>query len=245
LLKKLFAYTGVLLAGGVMFLGIRGDVRAAVSAWARKGETGSAAVAYLKETPTAKLQIGAGTNNKEGWFNTDIEVAEGQWYLDASRPFPLPDSSFQYVYSEHVIEHLAYEQGLVMLRESYRVLKPGGKVRIATPNLAKIAELLNPELAARDSAKSYIADKSQWHELPKTPDPAAFILNVEMRTWGHQFVYSPALLRGVLEQVGFRDVKEFTAGESDDPVLKGAEARDKWNERDINRFETMVLQATR
>jgi hypothetical protein len=48
-----------------------------------------------------------------------------------------------------------------------------------------------------------------------------------------------------LEKVGFREVKEFASGESDDPALAGLEARENWDVREINRFETMVLQATR
>jgi len=67
------------------------------------------------------LQIGAADNNKPGLLNTDIEPSIGQAYLDASKPFPLPDRSFK-VFSEQVIEHITYETGLVMLKESYRIL---------------------------------------------------------------------------------------------------------------------------
>jgi Methyltransferase domain len=94
---------------------------------------------YIRTHAVRKLQIGAGGNNKTGWLNSDIEPVIGLAYLDASKPFPLPDRSFQYVYSEQVIEHITYEEGLVMLKESYRVLTPGaefGSPRRTSANLS-------------------------------------------------------------------------------------------------------------
>ncbi len=73
-----------------------------------------------------KLQIGAGHSHKPGWLNTDIEPESGSsrsWTL--LKTFPLPDRSFKYIYSEAVFEHITYEQGLVDLKESYRVLGTG------------------------------------------------------------------------------------------------------------------------
>ena len=52
-------------------------------------------------------------------------------YMDATEPFPLPSQSFDAVHCEHVIEHVAYEAGMTMLRECRRVLRPGGVLRIA------------------------------------------------------------------------------------------------------------------
>jgi hypothetical protein len=109
--------------------------------------------------------------------------------------------------------------------------------------LTKFIELFDP--AAPQAVKDYIAGKLRWHKFPTTPDASTYILNAEMRAWGHQFVYSPAMLRGSMEKVGFRDVKEFQSGESDDAALSGMEARERWDIRELNRFETMVLQGTR
>ena len=71
----------------------------------------------MKATKVRKLQLGAGGNNVPGWLNTDIDVGSNQAYVDATKPFPFSDGSINYVFSEHVIEHLTYEQGLGMLKE--------------------------------------------------------------------------------------------------------------------------------
>jgi hypothetical protein len=49
----------------------------------------------------------------------------------------------------------------------------------------------------------------------------------------------------VLEAAGFRDIRQFKAGESDDPVLKYIESREKWNVADINAYEAMVFEGVR
>lgn len=198
---------------------------------------------YLAQHKPGKLQLGAGPLDYEGWLNTDIEPTENQAYLDATKPFPLPDGSFRYVFSEHVIEHLTYEEAFEMLKETHRVLVPGGKVRIATPNLEKLVALFaDPESAA---SKQYIAGKLKWHAWPDSGDPAALVLNGELRSWGHQFVYTPKLLRSRLESVGFTDVREYAAGESDDPAMRGLESRTKLAEKEINAYETMAIEAVR
>ena len=158
--------------------------------------------ANLKSHPVRKLQIGAGGSHKPDWLNTDIEPVREQVYLDATERFPLSNNSVHYVYSEHVIEHVSYQQGLGMLKESYRVLAPGGKVRFATPNLMKFIGLFQETKSTE--MQTYMAAKMGWHQWPVTPDPECYILNQQLRQWGHQFVYTPKLLRSSLEAAGFQ-----------------------------------------
>src|SRR5262245_54774413 len=73
------------------------------------------------------LQIGAQTVHLKNWFNTDLDPREeGMYYVDATQPLPFPDNSFDFVFSEHMIEHIPFAAGLELLRECRRVLKPSG-----------------------------------------------------------------------------------------------------------------------
>ena len=92
---------------------------------------------------TRKVQLGAGSSRLEGWLNTDIEPGDGLAYLDATKPFPFEDDSVHYIFSEHLIEHLTYDEGKAMMAEAHRVLAPGGKMRISTPNLTRFIELFD------------------------------------------------------------------------------------------------------
>lgn len=78
---------------------------------------------YLLTTDEPKLHVGCGPFIKDGWLNVDLKPQEGAYFMDAGREMPFPDSSFQYIHSEHLLEHLDYLQGGVFLSESHRVLK--------------------------------------------------------------------------------------------------------------------------
>jgi predicted SAM-dependent methyltransferase len=203
---------------------------------------------YLQSHAVKKLQIGAGgAQGFPDWLNTDIDPHPGEAYLDATKSFPIPDGVLSYIFSEQVFEHLSYRDGLVMLRESHRTLKPGGKIRITTPNLLKLMQLFQD--GKTDEMKTYIdgtISGGYWPEmLPRTISPECVILNYEMRSFGHQFLYDPKTLRQSLEFSGFQDIKEFAPGESDDPQLAGLDTRHKAAVHVRNDYETMVFEATR
>lgn len=240
MLKRTGMIIGLIVVG-VSAGGILGPMLAAA---VKRATSPSQMEAYLQNHPIRKLQIGAGGADYPDWLNTDIEPSQKEVYLDATRHFPLPDGSIQYIFGEHVIEHLTYEQGLAMLRECHRVLAPGGKIRLATPNLLRYFALFQEP--ATEEAKRYLDKKPKWHAWPQTSRPAAIILNLEFRSFGHQFLYDPATLSDSLAKTGFQMITQFQPGESDDPQLRGVEVRhDDPVLREMNDYESMVMQAIR
>jgi len=246
--KQVLARIAITLAAVALFFTIRPDTLLYARGEHQRLLGSSRLIAdYLQSAKVKKLQIGAGKNNKAGWLNTDIDMrteeAANQAYLDATSTFPFPNRSFRYIYSEHVFEHLPLPQGLSMLKESFRVLEPGGRIRIATPNLNQFLALFRDDKTPE--MKQYIMEKMKWHEWPAMPDTECFILNMQMREWGHQFVYTPKMLRAVLEIAGFRDIKEYSVGQSDDSELRGLEGRARWAAAKANVYETMIFEAAK
>ncbi len=200
---------------------------------------------YFRSRGTPKLLVGTGPDfTLDGWLNTDRNpvYSRGVAWLDAAKPFPFADAAFDYVSSEHMIEHLAHADGARMLAECFRVLKAAGRLRIATPDLRVYVDLFGRDKS--DLQRRYI----EYHARKFLPGIGAssecFVLNNEMRNWGHEFLYDEETLTRALEAAGFADVVRFATGESDDPELRGVEFHGKVvGDEEMNAFETMVLEA--
>lgn len=201
--------------------------------------------AYLQEHDIHYLQIGAGPTIAEGWLCTDVTTTRGSTvYLDATKPFPIGDEVFDLVYSEHMFEHISFEKGEAMLRECYRILRPGGRIRLATPDLKRLLGLYGN--ASGGIEKRYV----DWiaENVLRKSDRAkpVFIINNAFRNWGHQFLYDEDTLRELLMASGFTEVERFDPGESKTEAFRGLERHgSNIGDEEINRFETMVLEAVR
>jgi len=202
---------------------------------------------YLKHHQVRKLQLGTGQNLLEDWLNTDVNPDPspdlgGIVFLDAKKPFPIEDGTFDYVFLEHVIEHVQFKEGLSLLRECHRILKPDGRIRIATPDLETLIQLHTTQKT--DIQKRYV----NWIVDKFLPEVGiyseCFVINNAFRNWGHQFIYDHATLQLAMERTGFVNVISYRPGESDDENLRGIESHGKAiGDEDLNRFETMVLEA--
>jgi len=201
---------------------------------------------YFETHSIRKLQLGAGGHSVDGWLNTDIEPKANEVYLDATSDYPFPSGSFHYVFAEHLIEHLPWEGGLKMLKECHRVLAPGGKIRIVTPNLEKAFQLIN---ASTDvEVRKVIEASRRLYDWPDTPVMPAYVFNKTMREWGHQFIYDPATLRKTFELAGFTEIKERRIGEKTDPIFEGVEFRTRSLGEDIwltNSWGALAFEAVR
>ena len=205
----------------------------------------SAVQRYLQSHSVRKLQIGSGPNHIPGWLETDIASSlDDIGYLDATQTFPMADGTFDYIFCEHMIEHISRQNGLLMLRECWRVLNPGGVLRIATPDLAVLLGLYQE---GRDAlADRYI----EWITDRYLPDievyKAPFVINNAFRNWGHQFLYDGEVLEMAMSQVGFVDIVRCAPGESAHADLRGIEMHGvAVGDGEMNAFETMVFEGTR
>ena len=200
---------------------------------------------YLARQATPRLQLGAGANRLPGWLNTDaFPLSLRVVPLDVRRRFPLPNSRFSHVYSEHQIEHIRLADGEFMLRECHRVLAPGGRLRIATPDLDTLLALHTP--AKSPIQLEYIRwITDTWLPEGREHEDVA-VINNAFRAWGHKFLYDEATLRRCLTRAGFGNIERCEMGASRDEAFRGLESHGHAvGNVEMNRFETMVLEATR
>lgn len=166
-----------------------------------------------------KVHIGAGRESLAGWIDTDI-----QWrcpaHLDVTRPWPIPADSVTFVYGDNVIEHLRLKDARLAFRYAFAALKPGGVLRLSTPDVEASARsyLENGDLASSGLQRN--------RELGKVLDHPVQLLSEVYVGAEHYlgFCYDYAALASEMATAGF-EVHRCRTGESDYPELRDLEAR--------------------
>jgi hypothetical protein len=167
-----------------------------------------------------RLEIG-GLHKRPGWVVTNVNAVT-PLYLDATQTWPIEDGALTRVYADNVIEHLPLPAGRAMLAEAYRCLRPGGVIRLVTPDIRKHVELyLNGAPEVREEVGSY------YRGLGLTVEHPIDLIRIPIGSFGHHagYVYDVATLGRELEAVGFRDVVECTINESAHEDLVGIDQR--------------------
>lgn len=72
----------------------------------------------------------------ESYISVDINPPSEGWSVkqDLKKPIPLPDNSVTRILSEDFLEHIKVEEIKTLLVECFRLLKPGGMMRIGVPD---------------------------------------------------------------------------------------------------------------
>lgn len=135
---------------------------------------------------------------------------------DLAYGVPFEDATVDYLYSSHLLEHLSGPAGLNLLRDCYRVLRPGGVIRLCVPDLEKAVQFyLSGE---RQRFLTYFFNDGRGYRSQ------------------HHSMYDYDLLRETLRSANFVDIVrcEFQSGRTPDLV-----------ELDNRSDETLYVEAVR
>lgn len=181
---------------GVLHAAAAGIGRKKFGVWKLAGPLVSRGYArtYCRKAGPRGLNLGSGSNLIEGMLNVDIDPRADSW-CDLTRPLAFPDEAFDVISSEEVLEHVDEVQGARLLAECWRVMKPGGRIHIATPGL--------------DYFAARVAEK----------DPEGEAINAIFYEHGHRFIYSQQRLEKALSSAGFAGVTFY--GYKDPAALLG------------------------
>ena len=156
---------------------------------------------YPLDDQPMKLHLGCGLDLKKGWVNIDI-LGAVDLNVDLREPIPLPDNSCSVIYSEHLLEHFDYPEGVKhLLSECLRMLQPGAIFSAGVPDTEW------PLLAYGGSENHldyFKHARERWHPHCKT---RLQHLNIHFREYGeHKYAYDFETLQVILEEAGFIDV---------------------------------------
>ena len=130
-----------------------------------------------------------------------------QW-AEATKRIPEADETIEVVYSSHMLEHLDKYERDGFLRESYRVLCPGGFIRLAVPNI----QFHVRNYFEDNDADRLIAALSLAKAKPRTLAAKWRYLLFGARH--HHWMYDGDSLCRLLLSAGFVDARVMVPGET-------------------------------
>jgi predicted SAM-dependent methyltransferase len=138
-----------------------------------------------------KLHLG-GKQASPGWTIVDIENRPEVDLVSDIRTLPIASESVSEIYASHVVEHLPFAGVGDALDEFARVLLPGGRLRIAVPDLDTILSLMSSKLVSTvgvyELTRFVYGGQTNEHDY-------------------HRSGFNFETLSAVLEQKGFREIR--------------------------------------
>jgi len=194
------------------------------------------------------IQYGCGLSAPEGWRNFDASptlrlqkipvlgalVPRGRVRFPASvsfgdvvRGLPVPSQSSDAVYCSHVLEHLSLNDLRAALRETYRILRPGGVFRGVLPDLEVLARSY-VESTAPDASTIFVRST-----LLGTEDRASGLKGVVEMALGnsrHLWMWDYKALAEELRAAGFVNLRPARFGDGSLPQFAAVEQKDRWDD---------------
>lgn len=181
------------------------------------------------------LEVG-GLHKRDGWLVVNVNAVT-PYYMDGTKPWNFEDASLSYVYADNMIEHVSLAGARVFLAEAYRCLRPGGVMRLVTPDVRTHVEMYLS--GGNEVVRGPLAD--EYRSLGVLIEHPIDLLRTPIGEFGHHagYVYDFETLDAELLRAGFKPAVRCELQESEHPMLRGLEARS------AHGALQMVVEATR
>lgn len=153
----------------------------------------------------SKLHFGCGDRKIRGWLNCDVQNSDLDIDL-ASGDLPFKEESFNFIVSQHCIEHLwLIEELQPLINNMFKCLKSGGEIWLSCPDIRKICiDYLET------NGEGLINDrKSRFPEYSTNGYPSSYVINdLFHQGGGHKNLFDFDLLKSLLNKAGFQDCNQ-------------------------------------
>lgn len=213
----------------------------------------------------SKLHLGCGLNTPTGWINIDgslnarmakypalrsilqrlrlapekqVQIPWNSTILihDLRKPLPFQTASIEAIYASHVLEHLYLSDAKCLLKDCFRVLRPGGILRMVVPDLRAIIDEYwahtSFEQPTKESGEPRPADKVNMRLLMRSMDPPSGNLLYRLYSalydfHSHKWMYDTDSLSAYFQWAGFMDIGEMAYKQSRIDDIESVEQPDR------------------
>ena len=187
------------------------------------------------------VQYGCGYFAPDGWLNFDASptlrferlpiigllrlknggrLPSNARYGDITKGLPIADGSAAGVYACHVLEHLAFTDFHIALRNTIRLLKPGGIFRLIVPDLRWRAEAY---LRNGDSNANSAFLRSVYLGMEVRSRSLRAMVISAFGNSSHLWMWDEPGMREALQSAGFQNIRRATMGDAVDPMFATVE----------------------
>jgi SAM-dependent methyltransferase len=149
-------------------------------------------------------------------------------YGNIVKGLPVTDSSVKGAYASHVLEHLTRREFEIALRNTYRILAPGGVFRLILPDLTARCEHYLNLLAKGDThANDWFMRETYLglEERPRSPrDKLGRVYGGAMHLW----MWDYGAVERALAAAGFQSIRRCKMGDSELDAFKDVESLDRF-----------------
>jgi predicted SAM-dependent methyltransferase len=159
-----------------------------------------------------KLHVGCGPIYMMDFYNIDLRTDVKTDYCGSIFDInTIENDSVDFIWSCHMLEHLDYPNDTVKALELfYKWLKPGSGIRLALPDMELIMQYyMNNSKKLFQIFGDSVDDK--YYKLNSKAERMLFF----MRGWEHKIVFDFELIKELLEDAGFKNVKKMGFNKSD------------------------------
>ncbi len=149
-------------------------------------------------------------------------------YGDIIKGLPLANDTCDGLYCSHTLEHLSLDDFRSALRNSYRILKPGGIFRCVVPDLESAARTYITALESGNHSASIDFIDTTLLGVKSRPAGIRSHLNSLFGNSHHLWMWDTKSLAKELWKAGFTTIRECRFNDCEDEMFKLVEAEDRF-----------------
>jgi SAM-dependent methyltransferase len=209
---------------------------------------GKAERSRMMNEPTY-VQYGCGWSCPDGWLNFDVSPSlrlerlplvgplikvNGRRFPEQVRlgdivsGLPVRDGAAKGVYASHVLEHLCYDDFWIALKNTYKILAPGGIFRLVVPDLESRARLYCSKLDSGNAESNSEFLRLTYLGVPRRPRSPLARLRASLGNSAHLWMWDYKSMAEALQKTGFRDIRRAQFNDSSDPMFRLVEDKSRF-----------------